>query len=56
MVTDGLMTPMIGIVRLLKDDDEKIVDNDDRKLLSYLDISAKELDKIVTGIIDKSII
>jgi PAS domain S-box-containing protein len=47
---------IIGIVQLLKDDDEKTADNDERKLLSYLDISAKELDEIVTGIIDKSII
>ncbi len=46
---------IIGIVQLLKDEENKVV-TDEQKLLSYLDISAKELDKIVTGIIDKSII
>lgn len=46
---------IIGIVQLLHDEKAK-ADTDEKKLLSYLDISAKELDEIVTGIINKSII
>lgn len=44
---------IMGIVQLLSDE-ETNVNNDRKQLLSYLDVSAKELDEIVKNIIDKS--
>lgn len=44
---------IMGIVQLLSDE-ETSTDHDKKQLLSYLDISAKELDEIVKDIINKS--
>lgn len=44
---------IMGIVQLLSDE-ETNADDDRKQLLSYLDVSAKELDEIVKNIIDKS--
>ena len=44
---------ILGLIGLLKED--RRVSEEDNQLLSYLDISAKELDTVVKSIIDKSL-
>lgn len=43
---------ILGIVELIEDSPQKVID---KKLLNYLHVSAKELDKVIKGIIDKSL-